>query len=177
MQLLLLLSMFSGHCRIFIFSLTLFAAIGLQFGFKTFRWISTIPPIFIMLAFKIYINRTYHPAFYYFNPTQEEITEAKIHSERADAKNNKLGKRFGHPALHTELFTPMLHKSMMPLLSEVYQGRIGSDHTKLDEYGGQSMEAQVLPGGIKIAAIDQVGIPAIHLCEFPDNIFLLPAGP
>ena len=169
--------MFPGRRRIFILSLTLFAAIGLQFGFKTFRWISTIPPIFIMLAFKIYINRTYHPAFYYFNPTQEEITEAKIHSERADAKNNKLGKRFGHPALHTELFTPMLHKSMMPLLSEVYQGRIGSDHTKLDEYGGQSMEAQVLPGGIKIAAIDQVGIPAIHLCEFPDNIFLLPAGP
>lgn len=110
----------------------------------------------IIVAFKIYINRTYHPAFYFFNPTPEEINLAKIYSERADAKSNSLEKRFGHPALHTELFTPMLHKNMMPLLSQVYQGRIGTDHAKLDEYGGQRMEAQIVPGGIKIAAIDQV---------------------
>ena len=45
---------------------------------------------------------------------------------------------------------------MMPLLSEVYHGRINSDHAKLDEYGGQKMEARIVPGGIKIAAIDQV---------------------
>lgn len=73
-----------------------------------------------------------------------------------DAQNNSLEKRFGHPALHTELFTPMLHKNMMPLLSEVYHGKINTDHAKLDEYGGQRMEAQVVPGGLKIAAIDQV---------------------
>lgn len=176
MQLLMLLSMFLAFDGSFPFQLTPFAAIGLQFGFKTFRWISTIPPMFVVVAFKIYINRTYHPAFYYFNPTQEEINEAKIHSERADAKNNKLEKRFGHPALHTELFTPMLHKNMMPLLSEVYQGRIGSDHAKLDEYGGQSMEAQVLPGGIKIAAIDQVGFSTVYLREFPSNLLPPPAG-
>ena len=81
---------------------------------------------------------------------------AKVHSERADNNSNRLEKRFGHPALHAELFTPMLHKNMMPLLSQVYQGKIGKDHAKLDEYGGQRMEAQVVPGGIKIAAIDQV---------------------
>ena len=73
-----------------------------------------------------------------------------------DAQNNSLEKRFGHPALHTELFTPMLHKNMMPLLSEVYHDKINNDHAKLDEYGGQRMEAQVVPGGIKIAAVDQV---------------------
>jgi calcium permeable stress-gated cation channel len=75
---------------------------------------------------------------------------------RGDAQNNSLEKRFGHPALHAELFTPMLHKNMMPLLSEVYHGKINSDLAKLDEYGGQKMEAQVVPGGLKIAAIDQV---------------------
>ena len=75
---------------------------------------------------------------------------------RGDAQNRSLEKRFGHPALHTELFTPMLHKNMIPLLSEVYHGKINNDHAKLDEYGGQKMEAQVVPGGLKIAAIDQV---------------------
>ena len=44
----------------------------------------------------------------------------------------------------------------MPLLSEVYHGKINNDLARLDEYGGQKMEAQVVPGGIKIAAIDQV---------------------
>ena len=75
---------------------------------------------------------------------------------RGDAQNHSLEKRFGHPALYAELFTPMLHKNMMPLLSEVYHGKINNDHAKLDEYGGQKMEAQVVPGGLKIAAIDQV---------------------
>lgn len=83
---------------------------------------------------------------------------AKVHSERADNRGNRLEKRFGHPALHMELFTPMLHAKMMPLLGQVYQGKIGTDQAKLDEYGGQKMEAQVVPGGIKIAGISQVRV-------------------
>uniref|UniRef100_A0A8H7Y363 DUF221-domain-containing protein n=1 Tax=Psilocybe cubensis TaxID=181762 RepID=A0A8H7Y363_PSICU len=103
----------------------------------------------------VYVSKVESGGFRYFTPTQEEINLAKVYSERADAKGNKLQKRFGHPALHAELFTPMLHKNMMPLLSEVYQGKIGNDSAKLGEYGGQTMEAQIVAGGIKIAAIDQ----------------------
>lgn len=78
-----------------------------------------------------------------------------MHSERADARGNRLEKRFGHPALTAELFTPMLHAKMMPLLREVYKGRIeGKEQKPLDEYGGQKMEAQVVEG-IRIAAINQ----------------------
>ena len=51
----------------------------------------------------------------------------------------------------------MLHAKMMPLLAQVYKGKIGKQDTKLKEYGGQKMEAQVVEGGIKIAAIEQVG--------------------
>jgi hypothetical protein len=91
---------------------------------------------------------------------------AKVHSERADNNSNRLEKRFGHPALHAELFTPMLHKNMMPLLSQVYQGKIGKDHAKLDEYGGKQMEAQIVPGGIKIAAIDQVCFFFMLFCHY-----------
>ncbi|KAJ4483501.1 hypothetical protein J3R30DRAFT_3402189 [Lentinula aciculospora] len=129
--------------------------IGLQLGFKTFYWVSTIPPIFIVAIFKIYLSRSFSNDFRYYTPTDEELRAAKIHSERSDHKGNRLERRFGHPALHTELFTPMLHAKMMPLLSQVYRGRIGKDQAKLDEYGGQKMEAQVVEGGIKIAAIEQ----------------------
>jgi len=101
------------------------------------------------------LNMRYLPAFRHFIPTQEEINAAKVHSERGDAKGNRLEKRFGHPALIAELFTPMLHAKMMSLLPQVYQGKISNDQAKLDEYGGQKMAAQIVPGGIKIAAIDQ----------------------
>ena len=129
---------------------------GLQLQFSSFQWIASIPPILLVFFYKIYIYRTYTPAFNFFNATDEEIRMAKVYSEGADHKSNRLERRFGHPALHMELFTPMLHKNMMPLLGQVYQGKINTDKARLDEYGGQQMEAQIVPGGIKIAAIDQV---------------------
>ncbi len=77
-------------------------------------------------------------------------------SELGDKRGNPLGKLFGHPALHAELFTPMVHAKMMSLLPQVYHGRIQKDDVTLAEYGGTKADAQVIPGGIKIAAIQQV---------------------
>lgn len=48
----------------------------------------------------------------------------------------------------------MVHANMAHLLPQVYSGKIESDKTRLGEYGGQKVEAQVVQG-IKIAAIDQ----------------------
>ncbi|KAF9529713.1 hypothetical protein CPB83DRAFT_852038 [Crepidotus variabilis] len=140
---------------VLLMQLLMILTMGLQYRFSSYQWVSTLPPILIVAAYKFYINRTYLPAFNYYNPTEDELRLAKVHSERADNKGNRLEKRFGHPALHTELFTPMLHKEMMHLLGQVYNGKISRDKAQLDEYGGQQMEAQVVPGGIRIAAIDQ----------------------
>lgn len=131
-------------------------AIGLQYTFRSLFWLTTVPPIFIILAFKVYINRVYNSPFKFFSATEEEIRHAHIHSEMADNNTHRLSKRFGHPALHAELFTPMLHSKLMPLLSQVYSGRIDRKQATLNEYGGQKIEAHLVPGGIKIAAIDQV---------------------
>jgi len=83
------------------------------------------------------------------------MRQAKVFSERHDNRGGRLEKRFGHPSLHAELFTPMLHAKMMPFLREVYSGRIEDDSAKLKEYGGQKTEASIVPGGIKIAAIQE----------------------
>ncbi|OCB91034.1 DUF221-domain-containing protein [Sanghuangporus baumii] len=129
--------------------------IGLQEGWKSFQWVSTMPPILMIAAFKVYIDRTFLPKFNWYIPSEEELRLAKIHSERGDVRGGRLEKRFGHPALHAELFTPMLHAKMMPLLPEVYHGRIGNESVALDDFGGQKVETSVLPGGIKIAAVHQ----------------------
>jgi hypothetical protein len=126
--------------------------IGLQYRFRSLAWLTTLPPILIVILFKFYLNRSILPAFNYYNPTEEELRMAKVHSERSDTRGNRLEKRFGHPSLHTELFTPMLHANMASLLSQVYSGKIARDEAKLDEYGGQKMQTQVVEG-IKIAAI------------------------
>jgi hypothetical protein len=108
------------------------------------------------VGYKIYIDKVHLPAFQYFTPTEDEVRMAHVHSERADARGNRLERRFGHPALNADLFTPMLHARMMPLLSQVYHGNLGKEEAKMNEYGGQKMEAQIIPGGIKIAGISQV---------------------
>ncbi|EIW80389.1 DUF221-domain-containing protein, partial [Coniophora puteana RWD-64-598 SS2] len=96
-----------------------FISIGLQYGFKTFYWVTTLPPIGMMIVYKIWLDRNFYKSFAYYLPSEAELREAKIHSDRADNLRNRLEKRFGHPALHAELFTPMLHARMMPLLPEV----------------------------------------------------------
>ncbi|THH05494.1 hypothetical protein EW146_g9887, partial [Bondarzewia mesenterica] len=116
--------------------------IGLQYGWTSFAWVATVPPFIIVMLFKMYINRVFDNRFRYYNPTEEELRLAKVHSQRADLNGNRLEKRFGHPALHAELFTPMLHASMMPLLSEVYKGKISHGQAKMEEYGGQAIDAQ-----------------------------------
>lgn len=129
--------------------------IGLQYGFKSFFWLSTVPPILFVIAFKVWLDKTFYYPFLYYMPTEDELRLAKVHSSRADATGNRLERRFGHPALNADLFTPMLHAKMMPLLTDVYKGKIGSDKARLDEYGGRKMDAQVIEGGIRFAGIEQ----------------------
>jgi len=148
---------------VLLMQLLMILTIGLQKGFGTFIWVSAVPPILFMIAFKIYINRAFIPQFNYFQPTQEEIRLAQVHS--SDNKSGKLSKRFGHPALHADLFTPMLQAELMPLLSQVYRGKIENDKAALNEYGGQNMSAQIMPSGIKIAAINESDLeydPALY---------------
>ncbi len=140
-------------------------AIGLQYGWKSFAWVAGIPPFIIVILFKVYITRVFARPFRYYVPTEAELHNTQVHSQRGDVKGNRLEKRFGHPALHAELYTPMLHANMMPLLAQVYSGRLDSEQTKLKEYGGQQIDARVLPGGIRIAGIDQSDLeydPALY---------------
>ncbi|KAH9944775.1 DUF221-domain-containing protein [Amylocystis lapponica] len=129
--------------------------IGLQYGFKSLFWLTTIPPIIFVFIFKIYLNRKFQAAFQYYIPSDEELRLAHVHSKRSDNVGNKLEKRFGHPALHAELFTPMVHAHMTHLLSEVFTGKIANVQTKLDDFGGSKIDARVVAGGVTIAGIEQ----------------------
>ncbi|KAH9920930.1 uncharacterized protein B0H18DRAFT_880648 [Fomitopsis serialis] len=144
--------------------LIMMLTIGFKFGFGTFRWIAAIPPMLITIGFKIYLTRTFLPAFQYYIPTEEELRQAAVHSKRSDNLNNKLEKRFGHPALHQDLFTPMVHANMTHLLPEVFDGKIGSTKTALDDMGGNKVDAAVV-GGVRIAGIEE------HDLEYDPSLY------
>ncbi|EJD08059.1 DUF221-domain-containing protein [Fomitiporia mediterranea MF3/22] len=127
----------------------LMLTVGLQEGWKSFQWVSTLPPILLVLIFKLYIERAFLRQFRWHIPSEEELRLAKVHSVRGDAHGSRLERRFGHPALHAELFTPMLHADMMPLLPKVYNGCFDNQWVALDNRAGQKAEAC----GVKIAAV------------------------
>jgi hypothetical protein len=138
---------------------------GLQYGWRSFAWVAGIPPFVIVILFKVYIGRVFTRPFRYYVPTEAEVRNAQVHSQRGDVTGNRLEKRFGHPSLHKELFTPMLHANMMPLLGIIYSGRLDSQQAKMGEFGGQHLDARILPGGIKIAGVDQSDLeydPALY---------------
>lgn len=132
------------------------SAIGLQLGWATYQWTVAIPPMLMIVALKIYVNRVFLRQFRGFNPSDTDIANCKVHSERSDRTGNRLANRFGHPALHAELFTPLLHATMAKLLPEVYKGRLAKEDAKLTEYGGAKLATQITPEGVRIATIEQV---------------------
>ncbi|KAG8991874.1 hypothetical protein FRB90_001200 [Tulasnella sp. 427] len=139
--------------------------IGLQLGWTSWYWISALPPMVIVILFKLIFLRKFTNQFRWWNPTREEIDASKVHSERADSKGGRLASRFGHPAFHSELFTPMVHAKMSPLLPQVYHGRLGTETKAMAEYSGQKMEAQIAPGGIRIAGITEADL-AYDLAQY-----------
>ncbi|KAF8967961.1 hypothetical protein BDZ97DRAFT_1916530 [Flammula alnicola] len=98
--------------------------IGLQVQFKTLQFLATIPPLPFMLLFKHYINKKFANDFQYYIPRHEELSRSIVHSEDADIAGNKLEQRYAHPALQAELFTPMVHTRMLPVLRRIYKGKI-----------------------------------------------------
>ncbi|KAF8316081.1 DUF221-domain-containing protein [Clavulina sp. PMI_390] len=129
--------------------------IGLVHGWKSFLWVSAAPPILIILIFKQWLVRVYMKDFRFYVPSEEDIARSKIWSDAADAKADRLSRRFGHPALHADLYTPMVHSNMIGLLAQVYHGRLSDDTAGLSEYGNQKVGATITPGGLKIAGIDE----------------------
>ncbi|KAJ7188651.1 hypothetical protein C8R46DRAFT_1055401 [Mycena filopes] len=136
---------------LFLMQCLMILTIGLQISFTSVKMILAAPPILMLVIFKIYIDRKFNKNFYYYLPDEDELRAAHIHSTRSDAVKQKLQNRFGHPSLHSELFTPMVHADQMHLLRQVYGGKI---EETTEEGKGARANVEVLDG-LRIAAIPQ----------------------
>ena len=107
------------------------------------------------MLFKVCIKRKFARPFKFYVPTESELRDAQIDVQAGYIERNRIENCVGHPTLHEALHTPVLDDNMMPLLAQVYSGRIDSEQTTMRVCSEQQIEVCVLPGGIQIAGIDQ----------------------
>jgi hypothetical protein len=89
------------------------------------RWldcIAAVPPILIILGFKMYMSRTAEQLFRYYSPSPQEAEQERLDafSTEKRTRHSEMEKRFLHPALQADkLFTVMVHKSQEALARDV----------------------------------------------------------
>ncbi len=107
--------------------------IGFLVGAQGQSWymvIALTPLILVFIAFKWYCMRTFDAAIHFYSQGEQlRDDEANIGGEGKRHKNDKLGVRFGHPALYKPLITPMVSSKSQHLLKQVYSGRTSMDDT------------------------------------------------
>lgn len=123
-------------------------AVALDRAWKAF---ACLPPVLIVIVFKIYCMRAFDRSFDWYIPDQSELGKIKMHT--GDASHHRLARRFGQPSLHQKLFTPMVHAKVKHLLPQVYQGRL-EDHG-IHDVDGRKADVEEVTGGLKIAAVDE----------------------
>ncbi|KAK8017573.1 hypothetical protein PG993_013899 [Apiospora rasikravindrae] len=116
------------------------------------HWIQFImmgPLLLLLLGFKIYCMKTFDDdQTYYSKGDKKRASDDNVHARH---KGEKVGVRFGHPALYRKLMVPMVHSRAQHILKDIYRGRLDTgfdDDTGYgDSYRMQNM-AKPMPGQI-----------------------------
>ncbi|GAB7361971.1 hypothetical protein MBLNU230_g2008t1 [Neophaeotheca triangularis] len=98
------------------------------------RWamLGCMAPLpFLVAGFKWYCMRTFDDNIHYF-ATGNRLSDDQVTVERSEhkaRKGDRVGVRFGHPALYKPLMTPMVSAKSEHLLKTIYCGRTSLDQT------------------------------------------------
>ncbi|KAK5169687.1 uncharacterized protein LTR77_005665 [Saxophila tyrrhenica] len=104
--------------------------IGFLVGAQGTSWYllaAMAPLIFLFLGFKWYCLRTFDDPIHFYSQGKQISEEAHVEGKRR--KGDRIGTRFGHPALFKPLITPMVSAKSQHLLKQVYSGRTSMDNT------------------------------------------------
>ncbi len=104
------------------------------------------PLPFIMLAFKFYCTRIFDASYKFYTTTHQDPEH--LAGQKSRKGNDRVGTRFGHPALYAKLMTPMVHAKAQHVLASIYRGRMTDTADPATEYSDiamSSMSAQ-FPG-------------------------------
>ncbi|KAF1933928.1 DUF221-domain-containing protein [Didymella exigua CBS 183.55] len=87
-----------------------------------------VPLPFILLSFKLYCKKSYDDKLLYYSTIPFSDLENTPDANHPKArKTDKVGVRFGNPAIYKKLITPMVHAKSQHLLKEIYGHRSNAD--------------------------------------------------
>ncbi|ORY50184.1 hypothetical protein BCR35DRAFT_24997 [Leucosporidium creatinivorum] len=131
--------------------------VALTIALSRSRWyfFTLAPPTIVILIFKLAITRRFGHDFKYYTPKDEEHTrEQPVHA--GDERKKRLARRFEHPAMSAELYTPMLAKDVAHLVPEVYHGNVKTARPTDDKkFSGTRLASARIGRRLKIAAVDE----------------------
>lgn len=100
-----------------------------------------VPLPFLLFGFKWYCKRAFDDKLLYYSTLPYSDVEGSHpvthHKER---KTNRIGVRYGNPALYKKLLTPMVHAKAQHLLKEIYGHRPNAEGNIFDGAHGRSTE-------------------------------------
>ena len=87
-----------------------------------------IPLPFLLYGFKLYCQKVFDPKIGYFTTKPHSDLEVERGADTKHHKrNDRVGVRFGNPALYKQLMTPLVAAKSQHLLKEIYSGRLDQD--------------------------------------------------
>lgn len=81
----------------------------------------------LMLGFKIYCARTFDDRNEFYTKATLKDPDTLMEAGHKARKNDRVGTKFGHPALYSKLTTPMVHAKAQGLVVELFKGRLHSE--------------------------------------------------
>ncbi|KAK8110498.1 uncharacterized protein PG998_006955 [Apiospora kogelbergensis] len=92
-----------------------------------------IPLLVVLGGFKIYCMKTFDDnQTYYSKGDKKRMADDVVHER---SKHEKVGVRFGHPALYRKLMVPMVHSRAQHILKDIYRGRLDTGFDEDTGYG------------------------------------------
>ena len=99
--------------------------------YKTYYMVaSMVPPPILMLCFKAYCKWAFDDDIHYYcRLSVQDAERMGQEQQKHSAQREKLGTRFGNPALYKPLITPLVLDEAKEILMQIYRGRLGTDES------------------------------------------------
>ena len=81
----------------------------------------------LLIGFKIYCASTFDDQNEFYTRATLKDPESLADAGHKTRKNDRVGTKFGHPALYSKLITPMVHAKAQHVIGQVYRGRLNAD--------------------------------------------------
>jgi calcium permeable stress-gated cation channel len=128
-----------------------------------------VPLPILLIAFKFYLSWSFDKKLRYYATGSSGLKDPESSSlppppgpggKAPSRRSDKLGLRFGHPALYKPLMVPMVHAKAQHVLASVYKGRLDSDSTLPSHSGyGDVPMYNMQPGGKNPGAAEKSAAP------------------